>query len=186
MYKNFQLTPFGKASTEFAVEVKVQRIGNLLLLSFSLYDIQQEVFWPEPSQIMRQDFLWESTCFEAFIGSPNRTEYFEFNLSPSLSWNLYQFKNYRSPKTLPPPHANESGVINVQVIDRTLHIILSLGAMNLAEQEIQLGLAAVIKTEDSLHYLALEHPRREPDFHDSRYWTIKLPPYEEFHDSHGQ
>jgi hypothetical protein len=176
MTRCYTLIPFKITENNYAVEAKVQRIQNLLVITFSLYDDKQEVFWPEQETNARQDFLWESTCFEAFISSPDQPKYFELNLSPSLAWNLYQFCGYRTPNSRPPQRATDLAFIDFKVINKTLHTVINLSALNLADQEITLGLTAVIKTATSLEYLAVHHPKSEADFHDSQGWTIRLLP----------
>lgn len=55
-------------------------------------------------RIMRQDYLWQHTCFECFISPDSQPQrpYLEVNLAPSGQFNLYYFDNYRTPNTMPP------------------------------------------------------------------------------------
>ena len=37
-----------------------------------------------------------TTCFEAFLGLPGHTAYWEINLAANGDWNVYSFDDYRS------------------------------------------------------------------------------------------
>ncbi|WP_367105629.1 hypothetical protein [uncultured Psychrobacter sp.] len=67
--------------------------------------------WPawQQQQVVFTDYLWEQTCLECFISGPtvknnhtSQTAYIEINASPSGSYALYQFNDYRKPSCLPP------------------------------------------------------------------------------------
>lgn len=179
MTNSYSLTPFSAHPTSYAVEVSAARQKNVLSLIFTVTDPQHQIIWPhaEPTATHhRQDYLWENTCFEAFIGIKNRSEYFELNLSTQLAWNLYRFTDYRTPNTMPPIAVTEPALLRFEVKDHTLLAEIDLTALKLTNQEIQLGLTAVIKTHDSTEYLSLNHPKSEADFHDARGWTIQLLP----------
>ena len=179
-----QLVPFSSQPMNYSVQAKAENLQNKLTLTFELTDPQNQVFWQKKeNQIKRQDFLWESTCFEAFISTPNQTPYFELNLSPSLAWNLYRFTNYRIPNAMPPIRVIEPALIKFEIVDRTMIAEIDLNALQLADQEITLGLTAVIKTANSIEYLAIYHPKSEADFHDARGWTIRLLPKTQFPES---
>lgn len=171
-----QLVPFASKPMCYSAQAKVERLHNQLMFTFELFDPKNEVFWQQGSETRRQDFLWENTCFEAFISTPNQNKYFELNLSPSLAWNLYRFTGYRTPNDMPPVAVTEHALIKSEVHDHTIHVVIDLNVLNLADQEITLGLTAVIKTAESVEYLALHHPQFEADFHDARGWTIRLLP----------
>src|SRR3569623_999928 len=49
-----------------------------------------------PSDQVRRDELWRSTCFEAFVRPSSDPAYFETNLSPAGHWAVYQFDGYRA------------------------------------------------------------------------------------------
>ncbi|MGZ8363756.1 MAG: DOMON-like domain-containing protein, partial [Caulobacteraceae bacterium] len=58
--------PAGASSPIEAVEVEVERIGQLLWLRFFTEGDVNAVAWPGPSDGGRADELWKHTCFEAF------------------------------------------------------------------------------------------------------------------------
>src|SRR5690606_3136184 len=70
------------------------RFGFRLSGSSSVMD---QLVWPTGTAVesQRQDDLWESTCFELFIGSLHETSYYELNFSPSYAWNAYHFTSER-------------------------------------------------------------------------------------------
>lgn len=180
MTRCYPLIPFGSEQntqeTSHSVNAYAFRQAGILTIQFQINDPQHEINWPKQNRMERQDYLWESTCFEAFISTPNHNEYFELNLSPSLAWNLYHFTDYRTPKDMPPIRVLKHALIKFEIEDHTINAEIDLNALNLADQEITLGLTAVIKTADSLDYLAIHHPKSEADFHDSMGWTIRLLP----------
>jgi len=176
MTNTYQLVPFSAEPMSYSVQVKVERLQNKLVFIFELTDPKNEIVWPQENEIKRQDFLWESTCFEAFIGSNDQANYFELNLSPTRAWNLYRFTNYRTPNDMPPLAVNEPALITFEVKDRSLSAEIDLTSLKLADIEIKLGLTAVLKTTKTLHYFAIQHPVPHADFHDSMGWTIRLLP----------
>lgn len=186
MTRCYPLIPFHSEKKiiqpEYSVNVFAFRQAATLIIKFEVSDPRHEIDWPEKQKLERCDYLWESTCFEAFIGTMNQTEYFELNLSPSLAWNLYRFTDYRTPKDMPPIRVLEPALIKLEVQDQTITVEIDLNALKLANQEITLGLTAVIKTADSLEYLAVHHPKSQADFHDSMGWTIRLLPVAQIHE----
>lgn len=180
MTRCYPLIPFrsekNTVKSSYSVNALAFRKTAILTLQFQVNDPRHEIDWPETQNLERRDYLWENTCFEAFISTPNQSEYFELNLSPSLAWNLYHFTDYRSPNDMPPIPVLEPALIKFEVQDHTITVDIDLNTLKLADQEIKLGLTAVIKTSESLDYLAVHHPKSEADFHDSMGWAIRLLP----------
>lgn len=65
-----------------------------LTLEVRVSDPFHTILWPAPA-VERADNLWQTSCFEAFIGSGTGSGYAEFNLSPSGAWAAYGFDDYR-------------------------------------------------------------------------------------------
>jgi hypothetical protein len=81
---------------DISIVANFEQKANHLYLSFSVKgDIKNYIF-PSPSTVKRADELWKGTCFELFLAHANTKEYYEFNISPSLAWNFYSLKDYRS------------------------------------------------------------------------------------------
>lgn len=53
---------------------------------------------------LRQDYLWESHCYEVFLafGNSENSPYIEINFSPNGYFNIYHFEGYRKPEQMPP------------------------------------------------------------------------------------
>jgi hypothetical protein len=170
------LIPFSAYSMRYSVKAKAERVKNKLFLVFELTDPHNEILWQAQKDINRQDYLWESTCFEAFIGAPHQSQYYELNLSPTRAWNLYRFTDYRTPNNMPPIAVLEHALIKFDVDGKTISVEIDLTALKLADIEIQLGLTAVIKASDTLHYFAIRHPVLHADFHNQQGWAIRLLP----------
>lgn len=93
------LRPFGPgpAVDPFSLEGWVGRQGEALRIRYRLRGPLEQLVLGEPSaDPQRRDGLWQSTCFEAFLGVVGERQYWELNLSCSGDWNLYRFEGYRS------------------------------------------------------------------------------------------
>jgi hypothetical protein len=169
-----RLIPFSALIHYYEIGASIERRQNILAFTYALVDPQHEVNWPKKSKIIRKDYLWEKTCLEAFISTPNQKNYFELNLSPSRAWNLYQFTDYRTPDQIPPVAVEQLALVKFEVQKHTIDVEIDLNLLNLADQDIILGINAVIKTTNGLSYFGLVHPKSEADFHDAQGWTITL------------
>lgn len=176
----YELSPFASNAsankTHYSVQASAACNGVILLLQFKVDDPLNQIDWHEQQHLEQRDYLWENTCFEAFISAPDQNSYFELNLSPSLAWNLYQFSNYRTPNTMPPQRVTAAKLVKFEVVDKTIRVEIDLTRLKLVHQDLRIGMTAVIKTAEKLEYLAIHHPKSEADFHDSKGWTIRLLP----------
>lgn len=77
------------------VTVHAYRDGDALVATFTLSGDLGAVAWPEPAAAERRDLLWQHTVVEAFVSAPGRTDYVEFNVSPSSAWAAYTFTEHR-------------------------------------------------------------------------------------------
>ena len=132
---------------------------------------------PAPQPPAAVDGLWEHTCFEAFIAVEGKASYHEFNFSPSGQWAAYAFSDYRvrSAWTI-----SQAPVINFAQSYGHLLLEAVIAAadlpQNIADKPLQLGLTAVIETNDgSRSYWALHHPEARPDFHHRAGFILRLP-----------
>ncbi len=150
------------------VQVKVESLtqGNLHL-SYELTGDLTQIRIPEPQPPGAIDRLWEHTCFEAFVAMESKTNYHEFNFSPSGQWAAYAFSDYRVRSAWT---ASQNPVISFARTNEHLLLEAVIAAADLpginGEKPLRLGLSAVIETSDgSLSYWALHHPEARPDFH---------------------
>ncbi len=167
-------TPFSDVN-HIGAQVRLP-LSDAIEIEFALAGDIEKLRIPAENAARRADNLWQHTCFEAFIGAPNRTAYVEFNFAPSGEWAIYQFEAYRqgmSIVTAPPP------VITTR---RTANNLLLKAVVNLREfpelkdrAELRLALSAVIENIDGeLSYWALAHPPGKPDFHHADSFALTL------------
>ena len=164
----FNLQPFSVDKSKLNCEVKANLIsnGNDFSIHYQVFGDFEKIIIPavvkKPS---REDNLWENTCFEFFLGIINTPVYWEFNLSPSGNWNVYNFTNYREGmkaetafSSLPFQFSQESDHLSVK-------ITIDLAKIIQTPQEIELAITMVIQEDGNISYWALKHPGSEADFH---------------------
>ncbi|GAP97342.1 DOMON-like domain-containing protein [Leptolyngbya sp. NIES-2104] len=171
----FFLSPFNTVCDSAILNLSgsVDRIDNRLMLKFDLFDRLSQVLIPVAKSPSRQDNLWQTTCFEFFIGVQNSSEYWEFNLSPSSDWNVYHFENYRAGMQEEKVFLSLPFEIETRSHHTFLSIDLDLNLLNL-NQPIDLGITAVIETNQQISYWALKHCGKEADFHIRESFAIEL------------
>lgn len=129
-----------------------------------------------PSQIageppQRRDQLWQSTCFEAFIGRAGQPGYWELNLAPNGDWNCYALNGYRQglqpePRIQALPFVLKQRQLEGELEQLELTLSLPFGALITAASALELSVTAVL--DDVSHgcsYWAWRHSGPEPDFH---------------------
>ncbi|MEL6442577.1 MAG: hypothetical protein AAFQ80_25465, partial [Cyanobacteria bacterium J06621_8] len=97
MKSNFILVPFA-ANTAPRINLagNINRHNNLLTIEYQLTGNLNLIYLSKPViNPLRKNSLWTHTCFEFFLGITNTAQYWEFNLSPTGHWNVYNFNNYR-------------------------------------------------------------------------------------------
>ncbi len=151
------------------IEVKVvrTRAGGLEVHYFALGTIR-DIRWPEPQTSVRQDRLWETSCFELFIRNRVGRAYHEFNFSPSTNWACYRFSDYRTGMQIvragSPPRLATRVTDTAFVLTAALHVADFRGLDETGAWQI--GLSAVIEAENGTKSCwALKHPPGKPDFH---------------------
>jgi len=127
----------------------------------------------------RTDELWRHTCFEAFLAPPSKTQYLEYNFSPSGAWAAYRFEDYR--QGMAPLEWGAPPAVDCRVANRGLELraVLDLGWLDLVWPEglgaLRLGLTAVIEDgAGGLSYWALAHASEKPDFHRAESFVAAL------------
>lgn len=117
----------------------------------------------------RADDLWRTTCFEMFLGVPDRAEYLELNLSPSSRWAAYDFDDYRQRG----PGVTLLAVprVDLRAGTDTLECSVRMDIKELVpaggdRRDWIVNIAAVIEAKDGrMSYWALAHGDGAPDFH---------------------
>jgi hypothetical protein len=167
----------GSASIGIAVEVAQAR-GDRLVLSYVVIGNVGNIRWPACAVPARVDALWRHTCFEAFVGASEQTEYYEFNFAPSTQWAAYRFISYRTGMIAAPEIGTPPIEVQSAPDSFTLRATLDLGCLSALPRAARwrLGLSAVIEeTSGELFYWALAHPPGRPDFHHAACFTHELP-----------
>jgi hypothetical protein len=190
LFKPAAMTSFAKAptvrlsphpSTPFEaldfIDVSVACAHPQLRLDYHLVGRISELDIPAPEEPVRTLGLWEETCCEAFLKPAGGNSYYEFNLSPSSQWAVFDFTDYRE-------NFRQLDVGRAPVIDceesadgLRLSAVIDLSMLPPAvhQQDWALGLTCVVKgAEGSTSYWALAHPPEKPDFHDSNCFTLTL------------
>jgi len=155
-----------------------RRSDGTLLIAYRLWGDMARLRIPEQHSAERTDFLWEHTCFEAFIGIPGESAYREFNFSPSSQWAAYAFSDYRQ--------RDEGIQLDAAALIATqrfagrleLHAILAPEVLPRGASAFQIGLSAVIEAADVVDgahsYWSLRHPAERPDFHHRAAFALTL------------
>jgi hypothetical protein len=183
---NFILDPFPADPILPQIEItgNVDRSDDLLLIEYQLFgDLSLVSIDPPASLPSRRFHLWESTCFEFFIGTPGDRHYWEFNLSPSGDWNVFYLDDYRQGLRDETAFTSLPFTVDRQVntvrlnLEFDLSKIISLAQpleMNI-DRDLELAVTTVIKsTRSELSYWAVKHSGKEADFHLRDSFTIKI------------
>lgn len=163
----------------------VSRQASVLHLQYKLEGDLAALVIPAPAQpIQRLDGLWETTCFECFLGVPGDRRYWEFNFSPSGHWNCYAFSDYRQRASGEagmtqdcsqgheplPMHWLRSGDC------LGLLITLDLTDLGLALSPLELSVSAVLEwQQEQMDYWAIQHCSQQADFHLRESFRLQLP-----------
>ncbi len=131
---------------------------------------------PPPSDPVRADGLWQTTCFELFLRPAGELAYYEFNFSPSGEWAAYRFDDVRTGmRDLDLPSAPEI-FLDASDSHFALEVTLALPDQ-LQGAGFDAGISAVIEDVDgNTSYWALAHPPGRPDFHAPDCFVAQLPP----------
>ena len=127
---------------------------------------------PEPTEPVRAENLWESTCFESFLRVPGADSYREWNFAPSSAWAAYDFSGYRDSRA-----DAEVAVPYVRVEDNFTWWALGATISADAKAVFELGLSAILEEQDGTKsYWAIAHPEGDkPNFHDPACFAAHLP-----------
>lgn len=177
---SYELNAFDRRFQSISLVAAIEQQGPCNLhVGFWLSDPNQLIQYPElVASNPRQDYLWEQTCFEIFIGVEGEDYYREVNLSPSQAWQAYQFEEYRYPEDIPPQPATD---IELDYLKRThygLSVSLDLTEFMLTHkvksENLLIGLAAIFKLENANQHYAIQHSSPHADFHNKRDWLHRF------------
>jgi hypothetical protein len=170
----FSLHPF-ESESDLKLSGSIDRTNNRLIAKYDLYDPLNQVFIPDAHSSSRQDNLWKATCFEFFLGLQNSPQYWEFNLSPTHNWNVYRFSHYRSEMQKEQAFTELPFEFDTTENEISLSIALDLSPIIQSDQFLNVGITAVIQTQDqALSYWAIQHCGTEADFHLRESFVLEL------------
>lgn len=162
----FSLQPFQQTKTDLQITGEIIRDNNILTVHYRLKGDLGEIEIPAVEKLpMRKNELWETSCFELFLGIKDTPIYWEFNLSPSGDWNIYFFESYRQSMQL--ENKVESLPFNILRDSNALYLGLefNLDCLSIVEN-LDVSITTVIKSkEGDISYWALKHCGEEADFH---------------------
>ena len=174
---SYELNAFERRFQSISLVGAIEQITPFTLnVGFWLRDPNQFMIYPEMvASNPRQDFLWEQTCYEIFIGIQGDDAYREVNLSPSQAWQAYQFEEYRYPEDMPPKPAYDIELNQLKRTHYGLSVSLDLTEFMLAHKlkwpDVFIGLSAVLKTTQGDQFYAMQHSSgQQADFHNKRDW----------------
>ncbi len=174
----FSLAPFGKDSTLPNLEVigTIARRDPFLLIQYTLLGAVDQVVLPISDEApARKANLWEQTCLEFFLSVRNSPSYWEFNLSPSGHWNIYQFDSYRQGMQEETAYEALPFTIESEPDAFSLSLKLDLDDIIPVGRVLDVGISAVTQLQDGkITHWALTHPSTKADFHKRESFTIKL------------
>lgn len=173
---SYELCAFERRFEAISIVGAIENLSPYTLnVGFWLRDPNQWVIWPAPaSGLERQDYLWQETCYEIFIGVKGEDYYREINLSPSEAWQAYQFEEYRYPEDMPPQVATDIELHSLKRTHYGLNVSLDLTEFMLKHklkwQDLFIGLTAVMQTTQGQQLYAMQHSGAQADFHNKRDW----------------
>ena len=125
---------------------------------------------PDRAEPGRADDLWQTTCFEAFVGGEGLT-YREYNFAPSGEWAAYAFDSSREGMR------NADHQAEVWLDGGEDWIAVEAAVSGTFAPGSPLNLTAVIEEQGGhKSYWALAHPAGPPDFHNRDCFIAHLPP----------
>ncbi len=175
---SFSLLPFiPQEQPLITLTGQASRVSSQLTLDYHLTGDLTALKIAKPDPLpQRQEHLWQTTCFEFFLGVPGRSDYWEFNLSPAGHWDCYTFTNYRQGMTIELAFSALPFTILTQDQDCHLSLSLDLTPLNLADLPWELAIATVVETQaGNLSYWALTHTRSAADFHCRESFMLSFP-----------
>ena len=147
--------------------------SDVLRLEFVVTGTVSAVRLPGAALGERQDGLWRTTCFEAFVATT--AGYVEMNFASSTQFASYRFEAYRA--GMQPAFDLPAPEIFFEATAHRLRLVAWMDARRLLKDALgPLGLSAVIEeTDGTKSYWALAHAPGPPDFHNPACFTATLP-----------
>jgi hypothetical protein len=182
---HFSLIPFPDNLPHPDLEItgQIERLNQQLSITFQLTgEIEKVAIAPSEANPSRRNELWQTTCFEFFLGLKNSPNYWEFNLSPAGHWNVYRFDDYRQGMAEELAFDSLPFFVKIQPDNVTLSLSLALETMINPDQNLDVGITTVIQAkinnpvseQNATTYWALTHVSKEADFHQRKSFILDL------------
>ena len=182
---NFSLISFPDNLPHPEIEItgQIERSTQELTINFQLTgEIQQVAIAPPNANPFRRNELWQTTCFEFFLGLKGSPKYWELNLSPTGHWNIYRFDDYRQGMAEELAFHSLPFFVKVQPDSLILTLSLNLEPIINSTQNLEVSITTVIQSkineiifaQDSITYWALTHVAQEADFHQRKSFILNL------------
>ena len=182
---HFSLIPFPDNCPHPEIEItgQIERFNQQLSITFQLTgEIEKIAIVPPDANPSRQNELWQTTCFEFFLGLKGSLKYWEFNLSPAGHWNIYRFDDYRQGMTEELAFQSLPFLVKVQSDSLNLSLNLDLEAIISSTQNLEASITTVIQSkinnlifeQNSITYWGLTHVGQEADFHQKKSFILDL------------
>jgi hypothetical protein len=182
---HFSLIPFpdNRPHPEIEITGQIERLEQQVNITFELIgEIQQVAVTPPDGNPSRCNELWQTTCFEFFLGLKNSPKYWEFNLSPGGHWNIYRFDDYRQGMAEELAFESLPFLVKVKPNSLTLSLSLDLEPIIPSTQSLEVAITTVIERkinnliskQDAITYWALTHVAKEADFHQRKSFILNL------------
>jgi len=149
--------------------------ADSLKLSFLLEGALVNYAFSSSQMPKRANELWKATCFELFLANSKKDEYYEFNISPSLAWNLYHLSTYRAePKEV---ELLVEPVIKITKENGCYRVDFELKGFALSSFD-RVNLTAILLTKEGERtFWSLKKMQGSPDFHERGYFiSLSLVP----------
>jgi hypothetical protein len=182
---HFSLIPFPDNCPDPEIEItgQIERLNQQLSIAFQVTGEIKKIAVTSPApNLSRRNELWQTTCFEFFLGLKGSLKYWEFNLSPAGHWNIYRFDDYRQGMTEELAFQSLPFLVKVQADSLTLSLSLNLELIISLTQDLEVGITTVIQTkinnliseQNSITYWALTHVAQEANFHQRKSFILGL------------
>ena len=173
----FTLKPFKQSESNSKINItgNIVRDNNKLKLDYLLQGDLSKVLIASPKDLpLRKDELWQTTCFEFFLGIENSPQYWEFNLATTGDWNIYRFTDYRQGMEEETAFTSLPFEIKQQSNSLTIHLEIILDSIISSNTNLEIAITTVIKySHDEISYWALTHPEPIADFHSRDSFIIR-------------
>ncbi|RYZ83049.1 MAG: hypothetical protein EOP06_20650 [Proteobacteria bacterium] len=170
-----QLKPFEMTDSPIAVSADLHIRAQRFSFEYVVTDAGDLVSVPKDSfelaSAKRQDGLWQTTCFEAFIRPMTGKAYYEMNFSFDGLWNAYKFDDYRSPAKLVPTDDFRVIAMKWDAVRFKFSVEVE-SSKPLGDLAVSLTTVVAEKTGHK-HYFALNHAGSKPDFHLAESFTLR-------------